>query len=551
MASPFDGLFGSNAGLDLSGAAIPSINSGMAGAPEVLPWGVTAYPQDQPLTNIPQTQGGGGFNLASLFGMGPSAQTPQQGPTPGLVPPDPNQQPGQPIYTQDRGIFGNLSRSLYGPSQAERLQAQQFQETERAKLKQSAATTQVLQRLNELRAQNPNMPQNMLQQQLFNDPVFLQNAMKNSPSDMVDFVNKVNESIFGKTQIIHAPADSSLLTYNPTAGTAPGQPGAPTEVYRAPKSFNANTVAKRAETVTSDDPRVKQWGLNGLKPNQPYEVKLARDAEGHEYVADINYIGPSVDMASNLEQDELKNRINRAGKLKEQQQSVVSAARTAQRIDDLLKEAPDKQGTGAIGPYGLATRIGQAALEQGKQIAKDAALPFDPTAYTEGFAAFKNLDRRAANAQAVQSNILALAFQIARVNNNSSGNVTQKDVNSALSEIGANFGSTVQLRAGLREMIGRGIHNLDDAIEIERPSFTSQSGKLSVNPPDRTVDVLGRLGLTRFLTGDQAKPTGTSTEQTTAPAKGSEIPVGTRRQFGGAWYRFKGGTNTRDNWERE
>lgn len=436
---------------------------------------------------------------------------------------------------QSGTIMGTVDTLMGVPTQ-QQLEAgmaeKRFRET-------NAAGASIINRMQELKAENPTMPKAMLQQRLFNDPVFLKNALSMPSKDIFDTIARVNEGLYGEDKFQAVGPDTSLVQTNEATGMKPR------EVYRSPKTFKPGDI-KIARSYKGDDPYLAQNGLTGLDPAGRYEVKTSLRPDGSEYVSDINAIGGNgvtVNMGDQAEMADIKSRLESRNKLVEREKAVLSAVRAADRIEQLI----DETGASGIGPLGFINRFGQAFVEQAQSAAAQMGVIMDPAAYADKFKSFKGLDKLGPNAAAAQSNIMALAYTIARANNGG-GQITKKDVDQSLEIIGANFGSTKQLKAAMREMVGSAIQGYDDAVMLDEPLSKSPNGKMSIQMPRRMSETLREVGLDRYVKKPRAGAPGATGEPTRAT--GSQIAPGTIFTTPNGTFRFKGGANVPANYER-
>jgi hypothetical protein len=550
MAGPFDQFFGDSAGLPFgpnSGITPPqdTLNDPLNPDPERLPWGLdaTAQPQDQYLQSTPNdsarfqpgspgAQQGQGFNPLAIIQQAtrglfanPAAQQQQQAQQQGTqsgvyMPPRPAAQSGT--------IMGFLD-SLNGVPTSSQLKVH---EEARQQANTGGAAQEVLKRIGEIKSENPDIPQTMLQQQIFSDPAFLHAAMKTDPTKMAQFVDTVVKGMYGTPTLHNVPADASVLAFNPQNPTKGAD-----FVYQAPKTLRPGDVV-RTNVYDGGDPLLPKLGINGTKTGTAVKVEMARDATGQEYVKNVGTVGGggvTVNMGDKVEMEQLQKSVKAVADIKQQQVAVVGMVRTAERLDRLLSQT----GAGALGPYGFFTQVAQSAVEQAKAIATDANVSFNPDNYTKSFDIFKGLDKRGAEAAAIKTNILSLAMFIARANNRS-GNLSNRDVDQALTQIGGRFGSLVELRAGLGELIPAAVQHSDDYLAIEQPGFTAESGKAHVTPPRPLKDILGEQGLARW-----AAPAGGNT-----PGDDG-VPVGTEQigPDGKTYVLTKPGSKNKENWK--
>ncbi len=405
----------------------------------------------------------------------------------------------------------------------------------------SIAHGNIMRRLTELKEENPNLPPGALQQMLHRDPVWNKNILDQDPAKIMDTVMKTREMLFGEDKSQVVPEGSALVTQNQTTGQGPRQ------VYQNPKTQKPWEVS-RAIGMRGDDPRLKG---HDLPKDKHFEVTYKKDAFGEDYIHNISSLsgGVNIDLGEQAQTRDLQSKIEGRNKLVARQQSVMDAVRMAQRIEDQL----DQGGAGVVGLTGLATRVGQAISEQVPAALRTMAemgISNDPNSYKGSWDKLKGLNKGAALSAATQSNLLALAFKIAQANSRS-GNVTAKEVEQAIDEIGGKFGSTVQLRSALREVVGRTITSFDDAVDIEEPGWERPDGKGGIGKVKRMRDMLPERGLGQYIqrpsAGQEGGPGG---DGTPTRATGSVIPRGFRAKNPktGMWMLFNGGTNTPDNW---
>lgn len=493
--NPFDALlnqdenqqvspFGPNSGADMA------TGGGYDQGPEQLPWGLTAYPQDRPLESLPTDPSQG---VASRQTTDPSNLSGQQ------------QTPWAPPK-EDLGFVGNLSRSIYGPSEKERLQTQGFQQDQYKSQQENSATTAVLKRMMEIKDNNPNITPQQLAQSIYKDPVFLQNALKHSPQEMSEFIGKVNEQLYSGS------ADQQKIQgFAPGTHVAQGvtPSGDLNVIYKVPDKLSASP--KAATIVMGGSPEAAKYGLEGIaKPGERVEVKFRKTPDGVDIPDSYTFpdhAGVNIDLGQ-LSNKETLAAINKsAGDIRVQQGNVINAAKS---VDRLIKDIDAQGGAQNIGPVGFILRLGQGFQEQANALAVAAGITIDPKEYPmlSQIMQSTKFNKAGGDASVAQSRILALAFELAAAQNRS-GQITQKDVNSALTQIGDGMGSTSQLKANLVDVVRRATQRLDTFIDVQKDAMIDQDGKPLIpgRLPRRTEDFLHEAGLGRYTysEGDKAK----------------------------------------------
>jgi len=486
MANPFDFLlgggadqqatpFGPNAGID------PATGGAYDTGPEQLPWGVQAYTQDRPLESLPTdpTQGQASSQTTNPNDLRGQQNTPWSPPK------------------EDLGIIGNLSRSIYGPSEKERLQTQGFQQDQYKAKQENSATTAVLRRMMQIRENNPSITPQQLAQSIYKDPVFLENALQHSPQEMSEFIGKVQEQIYGSAtdqQKIQgfAPGTHVLQGVNPD--------GSPNVIYKVPEKLAKEP--KAATIVTGGSPEAAKYGLEGIaKPGERVQVKFRTTPDGVDIPDSFSFVdhaGVNIDLGQLSNKETLQAVNKAAGDIRVQQGNVINAAKS---VDRLIKDIDAQGGAQNIGPVGFILRLGQGFQEQANALAVAAGVTIDPKEYPMLAEILKStkFSKAGGDASVAQSRILALAFELAAAQNRSS-QITQKDVNSALTQIGDGMGSTEQLKANLVDVVRRSTQRLDTFIDVQKDGMLDAEGKPLIpgRLPRRTEDLLHEAGLGRY-----------------------------------------------------
>lgn len=356
----------------------------------------------------------------------------------------------------------------------------------------SDASRRVLQRLSTLQQENPKAPPQMIRQMLFQDPIFMESVMKADPGDMVEMVTQMQEALVGgvnPAKLQNVPAGNDVITMDPSS---------PTGVRKVYTNTNPTGSAKRdlvAVPVMGGSPQAKALGLEGLKEGSQFTAEVETLEDGSKVARKLHYAGALVNMPDAYEMQQMNELIKRGTDIRKAQSNIMSMIESANRIEALLKDG----GGQNLSAVGLANRVGDAALSQIKSGAQELGITLDPTSYS---ATFKNLEKNsklknaAINAQAVQSNLIALSFQIARSYNH--GQTTQKDVQTALDALGGWLTSPEQLRAGLNETVRRGIRSVENDLVVNRNLFDNP--KSAVRAPESLESLLTSRGLGRYLT---------------------------------------------------
>lgn len=522
------GRFGPNAGTNMQ--------SGEGGAytpgPEILPWGVQAAEQDRPLERL--------------------ATDPAQGQASSQVtnPGDLRGQQKSPWYppraAAGEGTIMGFIDSLRGVPTRDQIA---YGVDERAKQRENEATTAVLQRMTQIREANPKITPQQLSQAIYKDPVFLENALKHSPQEMSEFIGKVQEQLYGPS------ADQQKIQ-----GFAPGthviqgvnQDGTPNVIYKVPEKLAQQPRA--AQMVLGGSPEAAKYGLEGIaKPGERVEVKFRKTPDGQDIPDDFGFpdrAGVNIDLGKESNKELLQDVNKRAGDIRVAQGHIINAAET---VNDIINDI-EKQGNARnIGPVGFLLRMGQGAIEQARAIAElSPGVAFDVKEYPAMAAIVKSrgLDKMAADSAVIQSRILALAFELAAAQNRG-GQVTQKDVNSAIEQIGANMGSTEQLKSALTDMIRRGVRRQDIFIAVQRDGMTDAEGKPLVpgRLPRNTADLMIERGLGRF-TYNESQARAKDAEEAQAQEE-ANIPNTVRDSNGDIWdYKGSGSKRDKSNYKK-
>lgn len=178
--------------------------------------------------------------------------------------------------------------------------------------------------------------------------------------------------------------------------------------------------------------------------------------------------------------------------IKEQKLSTIKVARLSNRI--LENIGPDARPLGIVG---FVSRIGDTIKEQAQAVAAAAGLTIDPSRFNfEGFAA-GSFPSNAQRAIQVKTNVLSLAFAIARTRE-PGGRLSDTEVQQALKTIADGSGSRRQMRAALGEVVGNAVDAVEDRIALSGPSFRELGreppGSMASFLKERNVKLLPRLG---------------------------------------------------------
>ncbi len=254
---------------------------------------------------------------------------------------------------------------------------------------------------------------------------------------------------------------------------------------RAAASQEAQGVSR---VISSDDPINKEFNL-GIPDGESAFVNFRQDpVTGAVAPSVTKRFGASSPIEINLaglsDKERRKELEGFRSDLRDRRSAVISLVRQSNRIDEILGDSAE-----AIGVIGGIARLGDTMVEQARAIGKQFGLSLSPDDYEEVFN--KHFAQIAEMSSAVRSNIINLAFTVARAQNKS-GRVTEKDVQFALQTIGANSGSTKQIRAALGEVVNNAIQSFDDDVFVNRGRF--EEGELPI--PQSMTDDLKLLGVT-------------------------------------------------------
>lgn len=364
------------------------------------------------------------------------------------------------------------------------------------------ATTAVLERMNQLREKSPGLPPQQLFQAIINDPVFTKNAMQQDPAEMVEFINTIKEGLYG------SPETTKMQGFAPGTHVVQGMKpdGTPNVIYKVPKEGGGD---KREELAVGGSPRLQALGIADVRPGERVVLQTKKTPDGAEVVDEIKFPDrPLVDLGRQAEQEQVRELSKRGSDIRTRQGYVVNAARMFDRMETQLKDG----GSANLGWAGVFQRTAQGLVSQAQDIAREANLPFDPQSYKGPMSTiFRNgrFDKNAANSAALQSNILAFAFTMAKAQNKG-GQVTQKDVDSALTQMGAGMtGSKEQFMAAMRETLWRGVTGIDDEISVNANLFgPNADGRTLVAKPESTRKLLEQSGFGRLLQQPRSSPGG-------------------------------------------
>lgn len=484
---------------------------------------------DPAMMPAPAPMGSTGPSMAGVSPSPNAAFTPQFQPNtgPGVgARPDPFAGLTIPQTARREGSVGGALDRLMGLPQREDLM-NTYNATRSAEEREGLA--EMTRRAGELSAANPNLQPQQLFSMMLRDPQIGSALGRVGPNGVTTLQTLASNA--GRPPPQHMPGTpgSTPLAFDPVTGqaTQAGPTLPPADVletqyemnlYRTnPDEFARYMAIKRmrtgsqnvrptAEVVTGGSPRAAALGITGLKPGERAEVKFERDpATGLDRMTDINFPDrPTVDLTAFANQEEIRRLVQERAKITERQSAVISAARIAERINDQL----DVTGETGQGALGVLTRVAEGVTAQAVDAARLAGVKLDPTAYSS---ALKPFVAAGANSSATQSNIMALAFMLARAQN-PTGQVTQRDLESALTQLGSGLtGSSNQMRAALKEMMNNAINGVDDVVTVRGPEFSGGP----VSAPRPTRQLLEDLGLRRYsaVPAPPARPR--STEQRT------------------------------------
>ncbi|MCI0659007.1 MAG: hypothetical protein L0170_18290, partial [Acidobacteria bacterium] len=205
------------------------------------------------------------------------------------------------------------------------------------------------------------------------------------------------------------------------------------------------------------------FGIRYLKPGERLAVDWVPGPDGRPVVVGMkDPLGGGITIDNRAESagaaEQGKSLVDRNFKEVKNREQLYDAASTAQRLFKILGTSPVKAQS-RFGILGTASQWGESIATQGRAIADQFGLasPDDTgRAYADIYKKYPLLREAAPTAQA-KSNVTSLVFILAKIRAGQEGrDLSDSDVRRMYDMIGARAGSTAQLQAGVREVLGAG-----------------------------------------------------------------------------------------------
>jgi hypothetical protein len=377
--------------------------------------------------------------------------------------------------------------------------------------------------------ENPTLPPNRVLMNWITTP----DGQKAFTSQGVDvpFVQSFLKAIAPPDAVKVGPGDS-LVTPTP-GGMGSGDSPHYEEGYKNKKDLTPsemNDLYTHTEILHAGDPKAAELGVN-LAPGESVIAKVRQfPGESKPTLIDAKRNGANteINLGNQAEGDIMRNNVKVRADIQKRQSAVLAAAKLGQRISDLVD-----QGDAKTGLIGVVSRVGAGTISQAKQLVAAAKanneepVSLDPATYKNQFIGNlgKFISKTGEASTRVQSNLVALAYMLARARNGGQG-LSNRDVAAQLDAIGGNWlDSPTQLKAGIQESIRAAISESDGEVDITGANFKpGPDGKQLIAPPERTSDIIRKNGLNLFLTNPSKAATDAQAKAGKARSFGQMAP---------------------------
>jgi hypothetical protein len=228
------------------------------------------------------------------------------------------------------------------------------------------------------------------------------------------------------------------------------------------------------------------------KPLVQQHIELGQKADNYNQQQAIKY------------QDEIIKR----------KDSGLALLDAAERIDEQLSMS---KGESSVNLIGKVAKAADVIVSNARSVATELGVDLDAKSYADVIADYPALATQNA---AVQSNIISLAFQIARANNNE-GKPSNADMENAIRQIGGTWTTPPQIRAAMNEIVNRVARDIDFTVENRRDAIRSSLG----NVPTTFTEDATRMGLGKnFLRPNRTPSPATGRRASESPVAQERLP---------------------------